>query len=142
VSYRQTVLLTSTITTSVTSATAVYGATTSTAIVTTVSVTVTGTTEASTLLSTSSGFVTLTQTNLVTQVLDVTTSATSLMTAIGNPPLELALACVIIFSLVVIGINVVRRSGPRRSVQCPRCGFNNPSARIYCVNCGEPLKGS
>jgi predicted amidophosphoribosyltransferase len=64
------------------------------------------------------------------------------MTVVENPPLELALAGIILVSLVMVALNLVRRSGHRGSVVCSRCGFNNLSARKYCVNCGETLKGS
>jgi len=140
VTFQQTEITTSTIGTSVTSATTVASAATSTVSVTTLSVSVTGTTETSAVFSTSSASVTRTQTNLITQILYVTTSATSVITALQNPPVELALAVVILFSLLVIGINLLRRSGHGSPVLCSRCGFKNSSPRRYCANCGEPLK--
>jgi hypothetical protein len=70
----------------------------------------------------------------------VTTNATTVTTALQNPPLELALAGILLFSLLIIGINLIRRSGYRGSVLCSRCGFKNTSARKHCTNCGESLK--
>lgn len=140
--FQQTVVTTSSIRTGITSTTAVASATTSTVSVTTVSATAIGTTETSTIFSTSTTSATQTQTNLVTQILDVTASATSVTTTLQNPPLELTLAGVILFSLVIIGINLKRRSGHHGSATCSHCDFNNPSARRYCANCGEPFKGT
>ena len=140
VTLQQTVVSTSTIRTSVTTVTAVASASTSTLRVTTMSVTVMGTTETSTFFSTSSASVTQTQTNLITQILNATTSVASVTTALENLPLELTLMGVILFSLVVIATNLTGRSGHRGSILCPRCGFNNPNARNHCTNCGEPLK--
>ena len=137
-----TIVSTSTIKTSVTSTMAVASAATSTVSVTTTAVTAMGTTETTTIFSTSSGSVTQAQTNLVSQISNVTTNATAVTTALENPALELALASILLLSLMMIGINLVRRSGHRGSVLCSHCGFNNTYARKYCTNCGEPLKGT
>jgi hypothetical protein len=109
---------------------------------TTTSISVMGTTETSTIFSTSSSAVTQTQTSLLTQTLDVTSSASSVTTVLENPLLELALACVILISLLTMGVNLIRRSGRRGAVLCSHCGFNNSSARKYCENCGQLLRGT
>jgi len=136
-----TILSTSTAESSSTSTVTVASATTSTISTTTVSVIVMGTTETSTLFSISSGSVTQTQTSTSSQTLDVTTNTTSVITALQNPTLELALAGVVLVSLAMIVVNLVRR-GYRGSVKCSRCGFNNASARKYCESCGAPLRGN
>jgi hypothetical protein len=114
---------TSTITTSTTSATAI------------------GETTTTTVYSTSNTAVTQTQSSSFTQFSTLTTNQTTVTMAVQNPLLELTIAGIILFSVLAIGVNLTRRSR-HQPVVCARCGFNNPSGRKYCVNCGETLKGS
>jgi formylmethanofuran dehydrogenase subunit E len=44
------------------------------------------------------------------------------------------------FSVMVIGINMIRRSHRGGSVVCSRCGVKNSSGTKFCVGCGESLK--
>jgi len=139
---QQTVVITSTIRTTATNTAAVVSASTSTVSSTTTFISIIGMTVTSTIFSTSSSAVTQTQTNLLTQTSNVTTGATSVTMALENPLLELALACVILISLLTMGANLIRRSGHRGAALCSHCGFNNASARKYCENCGQLLKGT
>jgi hypothetical protein len=136
-----TMVSSSTIKTSVTGTAVVQSATTSTATTSTVSVTTIGETTTTINYSTSTSSVTQTQSSSFTQFSTVTTNETAVTMAVQNPLLELALAGIILFSVLMIGTNLIRRSR-HQPVVCARCGFNNPSRRKYCVNCGEPLKGS
>jgi hypothetical protein len=103
-------------------------------------VTQTGGTQTATLYSTSSVTTTQTQSNLLTQFWTLSTTETSVTTALARPALEFAVAGVILFSLIVIGVNVIRRSPRGGSIVCARCGVRNSSGRKFCVGCGEPLK--
>jgi hypothetical protein len=106
----------------------------------TLSVTQTGGTQTGTLYSTSSVTTTQTQSNLVTQFWTLNTTTTSATMALVHPALEFVVAGAMLFSLLVIGINVVRRSPRGGSIVCARCGFKNSSGTKFCVGCGEPLK--
>jgi hypothetical protein len=103
-------------------------------------VTQTGGTQTATLYSTSSVTTTQTQSNLLTQFWTLSTTETSVTTALAHPALEFAVAGVILFSLIVIGVNVIRRSPRGGSIVCTHCGVNNSSSTKFCVGCGEPLK--
>jgi ribosomal protein L40E len=47
----------------------------------------------------------------------------------------------LIILVLVIGINLVRRSRPGKAIICSNCGFKNPfTATSFCVRCGESLK--
>jgi len=129
----------STIKTSVTSTTVVGSVTTSTVTTSSTSVTTTGQTTTTTIYSTSSVPVIQTQSTFSTQSSTLTANVTTVTMSIENPLLELTLAIVIFFSVLVIGINLVRRSRHPPFI-CGHCGFNNPMGRKYCVNCGKPLK--
>jgi hypothetical protein len=121
--------------------TTIFGSTTmSTTTMSSTSSTTTGEIITTTLYSTSTASVIQTQSTFFTQSSTLTTNVPSVTMSIQNPLLEVALAIVIFFSLLVIGINLARR--PRHQpVVCPHCGFSNPVGRKYCVNCGKPLKG-
>ena len=128
-----------TITTSFTRSIVLESTSTSTVTSSTVSIVAMGETTSSTLISTTGLSVTQTETSLSTQFLTSTANAISVTTSLENPPLELALALIILISTVLIGVNLIRRSRRGRAIVCGHCSFNNPSARVYCANCGEKL---
>jgi hypothetical protein len=69
------------------------------------------------------------------------TTSTNVITNIENPSLELGLGSILTILVLVIGINLVRRSRPGKAIICSNCGFKNPfTATSFCVRCGESLK--
>jgi len=139
---RSIVTVSSTILASITTTTVVQTTATSTITTPTLSITQTGSTLTSTVYSTSNTLALQTQSFVVTQFWTSTISETSVTTTLENPGLELALAAIILLSAVMIGISAIRRSPRGGSIVCARCGTKNSLGVKFCVNCGEPLKGS
>jgi len=85
--------------------------------------------------------ITQTQNLVTTQLSTFKTTSTIVTTMLGDPPLEIGLAVIILLSALLIGVNVLKQFPRRPVISCAHCGFKNSSARKYCVSCGEPLKG-
>jgi hypothetical protein len=113
---------------------------TSTTTTSSLSITQTGATQTATIYSTSSVITTQTQSNLLTEPSTQSTTETSVTTAVADPGLELGLGVVIVFSVMMIMVNMVRRSHGGGSILCTRCGVKNSVGTKFCVGCGESLK--
>ena len=138
---RTTVIVASTVQTSVTYTTELGSTTTSTITTSTLSMMQTGSTQTSTAYSTTGLITTETESALITQLWTASITTTSVATTLGNPNLELTLAAVILFSILMIGISLIRRSPRRGYVTCTKCGAKNEARMKFCVNCGQSLKG-
>ena len=138
---RTTLIVSSTVQTSVTYTTEVGSTTTSTITTSTLSMMQTGSTETSTSYSTTGLVTTETESALLTQLWTVSTTSTSFATSLEDPGLEVTLAAVILFSILMIGISLIRRSPRRGFVTCAKCGAKNEASMKFCVSCGQSLKG-
>jgi len=140
-STQTTVTTSSTIQTSTTNTVFSGSTSTSTFTTSTLSLTQTGSTQTTTLYSTGIVTITQTQANLLTLFSSTSVNTVSATLSLADPVLELGLGGIILFSVVLIGINVARRSPRAGPIVCSRCGFKNPSRSKFCVGCGESLKG-